>query len=172
MNVSKSDVVNIVFQAVVGGIFAGVLSIGALFVERKKGRMLSISTQRLHLDQGLSACCGELQRQTRDKNVGIIEFDQAIDSMDHIICLQDKLQTMHQNLDFKFSMEDDNECFIHLTRLYTCFRGLRKKSVENLSIPESIDIEILCKNIIESHINSYVSSIVSFLAHFKHRQQK
>ncbi len=172
MNLSKSDLVNICFQAVIGAVFTGGLSLGALFIERKKGRTLAISTQMLHLDLPLSSCCGELQRQTRDKNVGIVEFDQAIDAIDNLVCLQDKLQQRHKVLDFKYSKLDDDECFIQLTRVYNSFKSLRIHAVRDLNTGEVIDIEQLCDTIVRLHVDKYVKSIVSFISFFKKRSCK
>jgi hypothetical protein len=167
MNLSKSDVISVLFQTVIGGIFVGSLSLGSLFIERKKGRVLSITTQRLHLDTNLSCFCGELQRQTRDKNVAIVEFDQGIDAIDQLVCLQDKLQKQHSNHEFKYEKADEDECFRELTRVYQSFQELRAAAIHDLGPREVIDIEQLCDTIVKSHVNRYVKSIVSFTSFFK-----
>jgi hypothetical protein len=168
MNLSKSDLVNLGFQALVGAFCTGSLCLGSLFIERKKGRTLAIATERLHLDLNLSAICGELQRQTRDKNVAIEEFGQVIHAMDQILCLQFKLQTKHAGRDYKFDPKDEELCFQQLTRVYANLRALKNQAfTQGLSDREVIDIEMLSKKIVDPdikiYLHSYIESTYSFL---------
>lgn len=168
MNLSKSDLVNIGFQTIVGAFFTAGLSVGSLLFERKKGRVLAISTQRLHLDYNISSICGELQRRTRDKGVGLEEYGQIINAIDHIMILQHKLQTRHTEKNYQYSEADEDFIFQQLTRVYNNLKAIRNQAfLKGLSDGEVIDIELLCKKIVDPAIKiylaTYVESAYSFL---------
>ena len=96
MKVNAQDIAGFGVHALIGGILAGLYSVASLYCERQAGALLCIPTSHLHLDRSvLLSCCRELEKRTKERNIGYVEYLQIIHIIDQIVALRFRLAELH-----------------------------------------------------------------------------